>query len=115
RQRYAARRETLAAALRAAGFRIDHSEAGLYLWATRGEDSARTVDWLAHRGTWSPRGRFTARRGPTTWGWRSPLAMSASTPPPSDYVGSRGAVGMLLRHRTDSTSVPTVSWRAASR
>src|SRR5699024_7797996 len=46
RARYAARRETLAAALRQAGFRIDHSEAGLYLWATRGEDSASTVDWL---------------------------------------------------------------------
>ncbi len=33
--RYAARRAVLAAGLTAAGFRIDHSEAGLYLWATR--------------------------------------------------------------------------------
>jgi succinyldiaminopimelate transaminase len=33
--RYGARREILAAGLTAAGFRIDHSEAGLYLWATR--------------------------------------------------------------------------------
>jgi succinyldiaminopimelate transaminase len=33
--RYAARRSVLAAGLTAAGFRIDHSEAGLYLWATR--------------------------------------------------------------------------------
>jgi aspartate/methionine/tyrosine aminotransferase len=33
--RYAARRDILAAGLTAAGFRIEHSEAGLYLWATR--------------------------------------------------------------------------------
>jgi succinyldiaminopimelate transaminase len=33
--RYAARREILAGGLTAAGFRIEHSEAGLYLWATR--------------------------------------------------------------------------------
>jgi succinyldiaminopimelate transaminase len=32
--RYAARRAVLAAGLTAAGFRIEHSEAGLYLWAT---------------------------------------------------------------------------------
>jgi succinyldiaminopimelate transaminase len=35
RARYGARREVLAAGLTEAGFRIDHSEAGLYLWATR--------------------------------------------------------------------------------
>ena len=35
RARYEARRAVLAAGLTAAGFRIDHSEAGLYLWATR--------------------------------------------------------------------------------
>src|SRR6202034_4141777 len=35
RARYAARRSVLAAGLTAAGFRIDHSEAGLYLWATK--------------------------------------------------------------------------------
>jgi len=33
--RYAARRSVLAEGLEAAGFRIDHSEAGLYLWATK--------------------------------------------------------------------------------
>jgi succinyldiaminopimelate transaminase len=35
RGRYGARRSVLAEGLTAAGFRIDHSEAGLYLWATR--------------------------------------------------------------------------------
>jgi len=34
RQRYAARRSVLRAALAGAGWTIDHSEAGLYLWAT---------------------------------------------------------------------------------
>ena len=63
RGRYAARRETLSAALRGAGFRIDHSEAGLYLWATRDEDSATTVDWLARRGVLVAPGTFYGPSG----------------------------------------------------
>jgi succinyldiaminopimelate transaminase len=50
RERYAARRARLRPALEAAGFTIHHSEAGLYLWATRGEDSRTTLAWLAERG-----------------------------------------------------------------
>lgn len=50
RDRYAARRGALRTALVAAGFRVDHSEAGLYLWATRHEPATRTVEWLADRG-----------------------------------------------------------------
>jgi aspartate/methionine/tyrosine aminotransferase len=46
--RYGARREILAAGLAAAGFRIDHSGAGLYLWATRpGLDSWAACELLA--------------------------------------------------------------------
>jgi succinyldiaminopimelate transaminase len=46
--RYEARRATLAEGLTAAGFRIDHSEAGLYLWATHPDhDSRSAVTWLA--------------------------------------------------------------------
>lgn len=63
RDRYAARREILAAALHWAGFRIDHSEAGLYLWATRDEDSANTVDWLARRGILVAPGTFYGPSG----------------------------------------------------
>ena len=48
--RYAARRTALMAALTASGFTISHSEAGLYLWATREESCWDTVDWLARRG-----------------------------------------------------------------
>jgi succinyldiaminopimelate transaminase len=62
RQRYAARRSRLAAALTAAGFRIDHSEAGLYLWATRGEPGRVTVDALADLGILVAPGDFY---GPT--------------------------------------------------
>ncbi|MCP2165622.1 succinyldiaminopimelate transaminase [Goodfellowiella coeruleoviolacea] len=62
RARYAARREVLRAALLAAGFTVDHSEAGLYLWATRGEDAWDTVGWLADRGILVAPGTFY---GPT--------------------------------------------------
>jgi succinyldiaminopimelate transaminase len=48
RDRYAARRLVLAGGLTAAGFRIDHSEAGLYLWAAHPEHDARSAcAWLA--------------------------------------------------------------------
>ena len=48
--RYAERRAALRAALTGAGFRIDHSEASLYLWCTRDEGCWDTVTWLAERG-----------------------------------------------------------------
>ena len=50
RQRYAARRSRLREGLLAAGFAIEHSEAGLYLWATRDEPCLESVGWLAERG-----------------------------------------------------------------
>ncbi|WP_327288913.1 succinyldiaminopimelate transaminase [Streptomyces sp. NBC_01198] len=50
KQRYARRRTALRTALEAAGFRIEHSEASLYLWATRGEPCWETVADLAKRG-----------------------------------------------------------------
>src|SRR6476661_9571525 len=48
--RYGARRAALREAVEAFGLRVDHSDAGLYLWATRGEDAWQTVDALASRG-----------------------------------------------------------------
>ena len=50
RARYAGRRDLLRPALEAAGFTIEHSEAGLYLWATAGESSEATVGRLADVG-----------------------------------------------------------------
>jgi succinyldiaminopimelate transaminase len=58
RARFKARRTTLRTALTAAGFRIDHSEAGLYLWATRDEDAWATVADLAERGILVAPGTF---------------------------------------------------------
>jgi len=61
--RYAARRGQLRTALESAGFRIDHSEASLYLWATRDEDCWATVDWLADRGILVAPGAFYGAAG----------------------------------------------------
>jgi succinyldiaminopimelate transaminase len=48
RERYASRRSVLRGAFEAAGWRIDHSEAGLYLWATHpGYDCWSAVEFLA--------------------------------------------------------------------
>ncbi|HWS38932.1 MAG TPA: succinyldiaminopimelate transaminase [Actinoplanes sp.] len=58
RERYAARREILRSALVKAGFEISHSEAGLYLWATRDEDCWTTVNQLAERGILAAPGAF---------------------------------------------------------
>ncbi len=63
RERYARRRDTLLPALRSAGFTVDHSEAGLYLWATRGEPCRDTVAWLAQRGILVAPGEFYGPRG----------------------------------------------------
>ncbi|MCZ4079471.1 succinyldiaminopimelate transaminase [Rhodococcus sp. H36-A4] len=63
RERYRARRTTLLSAVRAAGFEVDHSEAGLYLWATRGEPCRDTIDWLAERGILAAPGEFYGPRG----------------------------------------------------
>lgn len=58
RERYSARRDALRTALVKAGFEISHSEAGLYLWASRGEDCWKTVDDLAERGILAAPGAF---------------------------------------------------------
>jgi succinyldiaminopimelate transaminase len=58
RERYARRRAALWPALRSAGFGVDYSEGGLYLWATRGEPCADSVAWLAARGILAAPGDF---------------------------------------------------------
>ncbi len=47
---YRERREVLLSAIRAYGFELADSEAGLYLWATLGEDCWKTVDRMADLG-----------------------------------------------------------------
>ncbi len=63
RERYRARRELLLSGLAAAGFGVDHSRAGLYLWATRDEDSWASVAWLAERGVLVAPGAFYGAAG----------------------------------------------------
>ena len=63
RVRYARRRAVLRAALEGAGFRIDHSQGSLYLWATRGEPCRDTVAWLAERGILTAPGEFYGLAG----------------------------------------------------
>ena len=63
RERYRARRDLLAPAVRATGARIDYSEAGLYLWVTRDEDCWSTIDWLAGLGIVAAPGSFYGPAG----------------------------------------------------
>lgn len=55
---YRARRNVLRPAIEAAGFRIDASEGGLYLWATRDEDAWQSLDALAGLGILAGPGHF---------------------------------------------------------
>ncbi len=50
RERYRRRRALLRPALEAYGFRIEHSQGSIYLWATRDEDSRASVAALAELG-----------------------------------------------------------------
>ncbi|MGB4135665.1 MAG: succinyldiaminopimelate transaminase [Microbacterium sp.] len=55
---YRRRRDALKPALEAAGFRIDGSEAGLYLWATEGRDAWESMGRLADLGILAGPGVF---------------------------------------------------------
>ncbi|WP_051731594.1 succinyldiaminopimelate transaminase [Kitasatospora phosalacinea] len=63
RARYAQRRSALRAALEAYGFRIEHSEASLYLWATQDKPCWETVAELAELGVLVAPGDFYGPAG----------------------------------------------------
>jgi succinyldiaminopimelate transaminase len=65
RDKYRRRREALRAALSGAGYRIDQSKAGLYLWATRDENCWTSVDRLADLGIVVAPGEFYGPAGST--------------------------------------------------
>ena len=109
--RYAARRAALRAALEPAGFRIDHSEASLYLWTTRDEPCWETVSWPAERGIlvapgdfYGTGGRRRHRRGglhgdrrrgsmPRSRGWREHRPRrSTAQPPHPDLLVNRDLI-----------------------
>ncbi|MDJ0378403.1 succinyldiaminopimelate transaminase [Cryobacterium sp. PH31-L1] len=58
KERYRARRAVLRPALEQAGFRIDRSEAGLYLWATEGRPAWESIQRLAALGILAGPGPF---------------------------------------------------------
>lgn len=60
---YAARRASLLTAVRAAGLTVEHSQAGLYLWCTRGENCWDTVAALAAIGVLVAPGEFYGSAG----------------------------------------------------
>ncbi len=76
RATYGRRREVLLAAVRTAGFRVDHSEAGLYLWVRAGGDGGcwDLIGWFAERGILAGPGVFY---GPAAGG-HVRLALTAS-------------------------------------
>ena len=63
RERYERRRALLLPALQSVGLTVDNSEAGLYLWATRGEPCRDTLAWLAQLGILVAPGEFYGPRG----------------------------------------------------
>ncbi|MHA7306364.1 succinyldiaminopimelate transaminase [Arthrobacter sp. TMN-49] len=60
---YRRRREQLVGALEAFGLTIHHSEAGLYLWCTAGEDTWTTIGRLAELGILAGPGTFYGEAG----------------------------------------------------
>ena len=63
KERYAARRRILKPAVEAWGLRIDDSQAGLYLWATAGENCWQTLGRLADLGILAGPGDFYGPAG----------------------------------------------------
>lgn len=60
---YNLRKVALRPALQAAGFTIEFSDSGLYLWCTRNEDAWTSVAWLAERGILATPGSFYGQAG----------------------------------------------------
>ena len=62
-ERYRARRAILQPVLEAAGFKVDFTEAGLYIWCSRGESDWESVSWLAQFGILATPGHFYGAKG----------------------------------------------------
>ena len=61
--RYLNRRKILQPALERAGFRIEYSDAGLYIWCSRDESAWDSIDWLAQLGILATPGSFYGSAG----------------------------------------------------
>ena len=82
RDRYNKRRQQLIPALESIGFTIDFSDAGLYIWCTRGEDSWKSVEALAKLGILVTPGIFYGPDG----GEHVRIAMTATDEAIADAV-----------------------------
>lgn len=60
---YNARKDAMRPALVEAGFTVEFSDSGLYLWCTRNEDAWTSVAWLAERGILATPGSFYGQKG----------------------------------------------------
>ncbi len=63
RDRYNSRKAKVRSAIEKHGFVVEHSEAGLYLWATRGDSDWDCVSWFADRGILVTPGHFYGEKG----------------------------------------------------
>ncbi len=62
-ERYRNRRNILRPALESAGFKVDETNAGLYIWCTRNEEDWVSVGWLADLGILATPGHFYGSAG----------------------------------------------------
>ncbi|WP_432838600.1 succinyldiaminopimelate transaminase [Dactylosporangium sp. CA-092794] len=90
-QRYAARRTVLRTALEAAGFTIDHSEASLFLWATKGAD------------------------GPDDWAMVAELAELGILVAPGTFYGAAGSHHVRLTFTATDERVAAAARRLSAR
>lgn len=63
RDRYNARKAKVKQAIERHGFKVEHSQAGLYLWATRGDSDWDSVSWFAEFGILVTPGHFYGPNG----------------------------------------------------
>jgi len=63
RDRYNLRKLKVKAAIESHGFKVEHSNAGLYLWATRDESDWESVDWFSKFGILVTPGHFYGPAG----------------------------------------------------
>jgi aspartate/methionine/tyrosine aminotransferase len=82
RARYNVRKDAMRPALVSAGFTVEFSDSGLYLWCTRNEDAWTSVAWLAERGILATPGSFYGEQGKN----HIRIAMTASDAHISDAV-----------------------------
>lgn len=61
--KYVARRKVMVSALESAGFKIEFSDAGLYIWCSRSESDWELVSWFAERGILATPGSFYGEAG----------------------------------------------------